>query len=113
MKEELKKNEITKTENEVQTAPEEKKEDKKPGLLKRAWRGVKAGMRKVRESPAATLIGVGIGAVGAGAGMAIASLISARAARKEEDEPVEEEIVQEFDEPDEMEETNETEETEE
>ena len=46
---------------EVKTAEEPKA--KKPNVFKRAWRGIKAGVRKVRESPAATLIGVGIGGV--------------------------------------------------
>lgn len=71
---------------------------KKPNIFKRAWRGVKAGCRKVRESPAATLIGVGIGAAVAGAGLAIGQMISSRAVPEMEDEPIEQEFEETEDE---------------
>lgn len=79
MKEVKNGNEITKDVevNEVKTAEEPKA--KKPNVFKRCWNGIKAGVRKVRESPAATLIGIGIGAIGAGAAMAVTHLVSSKA----------------------------------
>lgn len=87
-------NEITEVKGaEVKTAEEPKA--KKPNVFKRAWRGIKAGARKVRESPAATLIGVGIGAIGAGAAMAVTHLVSSRAFAEDETDATEV-IEQEF-----------------
>lgn len=57
---------------------DEKVEEKKPNVFKRAWRGVKSGARKVRESPAATIIGA---CVGAAATLGVEALISHRKSR--------------------------------
>lgn len=86
----MKENELNKVpENEVKETKE-----KKPGLFRRIGRGIKSGFRKVRESPAATMIGVGIGAVVTGAGLAVAHLVSAKAFVDDE-EPIEQEFEDE------------------
>ncbi len=74
---------------------EEATKAKKPNLFKRGWNGLKSGIRKVRESPAATMIGVAIGAAATAGGMAIAHIVSAKAFREDEDI-----IEQEFEETD-------------
>lgn len=44
-------------------AEDQKAEEKpkKPNVFKRAWNGIKSGLRKVKENPIATAIGFGVG----------------------------------------------------
>ena len=80
------KNAEAKTENQKNhnTEATEKTEEKvkKPNVFKRVLNGIGTGIRKVRESPVATAIGVGIGtAITIGA----KALIDYRSARKHSD----------------------------
>lgn len=78
-------------ENPNEETQDEKVEEKKPNVFKRAWRGVKSAARKVRESPAATIIGA---CVGAAATLGVEALISHRKSRYIEGELPESEPIE-------------------
>lgn len=115
---EVKKPEDLVPENEKETETENPKTDekvKKPNVFKRIGHGIKTGVQKVRESPAAALIGAVAGAVATGAAVVATEIIKARHAAQDQDlleeaEPIEQEFEEEpeaEDEPSEEEEVQE------
>lgn len=96
---------VEQNQNEVTT-----EKAKKVGPFRRFGRWIGGGIRKIRESPAAELIVVGTSVVFTGVGMAVGSILSARAFRNDGEEVYEEPeaIEGEFEE-DQTEETNEEE----
>ena len=83
--------------------PEDKPTDekvKKPNVFKCIGHGIKTGVQKVRESPAAALIGAVAGAVATGAAVVATEIIKARHAAQDQDlleeaEPIEQEFEEE------------------
>lgn len=88
-------------------AEDQKAEEKpkKPNVFKRAWNGIKSGLRKVKENPVATAIGFGVGtAATLGAKAYLDYRRSKIAGEVSDDEPIEtedlgEEYVEEPEEP--------------
>lgn len=85
-------NEMNKTKNgdlEPAEVSNEIKKEKKPNIFKRSWNAVKAGARKVRESPVATAIGAFGGAALALGGKALLDWKMSKMTEADYSDPIE------------------------